>query len=83
MAFAYGAWSQYVIKDVDDVIVFKNKDLDAKVLAHSYVSPLSTLCLIERLNHLSELLKSQSGKALVVFTGPDTNFGKIFLRLFL
>ncbi len=43
-----------MIKDIDEVIVFKNKDLDAKQIAHAYVNPLTALCLKEKLDKLSD-----------------------------
>jgi NADPH:quinone reductase-like Zn-dependent oxidoreductase len=54
VAFAYGAWSQFVIKDIDEVIVFKNKDLDAKLISNAFVNPLTALCLKEKLSNMSD-----------------------------
>ena len=45
VAFSYGAWSQFVIREINEVIVFKNKDIDAKIISHAFVNPLTALSL--------------------------------------
>lgn len=48
-AFCWGAWSQFLIREIDQVIVFNNNDIDAKIIAHAYVNPLTALCLKEKI----------------------------------
>lgn len=55
--------------------------MDAKIIAHAFVNPLTALSLREKLNKLSEKFEAPNKRALVVFLGADTNFGSIFMRL--
>ncbi len=53
VAFCWGAWSQYVIRDIEEVIVFDNKEIEAKAVCHAYVNPMTALCLKEKVARLS------------------------------
>ena len=43
-----------LLKDINEVIVFKNKDLDAKLISNAFVNPLTALCLKEKLSKMSD-----------------------------
>jgi NADPH:quinone reductase-like Zn-dependent oxidoreductase len=47
VSFCWGAWSQYVIQEIDQVIIFKNKEVDPAVAAYAFINPLSALCLLD------------------------------------
>ena len=52
-AFCWGAWSEFLVRDIEQVIVFNNHEVDAKIIAHSFVNPLTALCLMDKIENLS------------------------------
>ena len=78
VSFCMGAWSKYIVKDISHVIVFDNPAVDTMAIAHSIVNPMTALCLRD---HISELLKSNKEKSLVVFLGAENSLGTIFQKI--
>lgn len=81
VAFCWGAWSQFVIRDFSEVIVFNNKDLEAKTIARAYVNPMTALCLKEKIERLSEQMVGKNMKALVCYLGAESSLGITFMNL--
>jgi NADPH:quinone reductase-like Zn-dependent oxidoreductase len=94
VAFTYGSWSNFVIKDFYDVIVFDNQDVDARIISRSFVNSMTALCLLDRVKSMildkqkleksfqqSQGQISQSRKPLVFFLGAESHLGCVFLNL--
>lgn len=79
VAFTYGAWCNYVVKDLSHIIVFDDSKVDERLLARAYVNPMTALCVQQRLRDIVTARKGP--KALVMFLGADTCLGEIFMNL--
>lgn len=78
-SFCYGSWSQWVIRDVDHLIIFNNKNVDPLAASHAFVNPLSALCLREWVRETAKSFDQKN--ALVIFLGADCNIGSLFLKV--
>lgn len=72
VAFCYGGWSQYTIKDLDQILIFDEK-VELRDLSQVYINPLTVLCLRKMV--LDRNLNS------VIFLGASSSLGKLFINL--
>ena len=77
VAFTYGAWSNFVIKEQSQVIVFNNAEVQSELIARAFVNPMTALCLKQKIRDIiTEKKKVQSkGRALVFFLGAESSLG--------
>ena len=52
VAFTYGAWCNYVVRDLSEIIIFDDPKLDERMLVRAYVNPMTALCLQQRLRDI-------------------------------
>ena len=72
VAFCCDGWSQYAVKNYEDVLIFDNK-ADLKMCATAFINPLTALCV-------KYMLLDRNVKQFV-FMGANSTLGHIFLKI--
>jgi len=73
VAFLHDGWSQYVVKDQDDLL-FLDNNIDLRIAADGIINPMTALCL----RKIIQDLKCD----LLVLDGASTSLGKMLIKLF-
>lgn len=72
VAFCHGAWSQYVVKDVDHLLFF-NDNVDLRLAANAVANPLAALCL-------KYMLLERKAQSFIVF-GAASALGRMLIKV--
>lgn len=72
VAFCHDAWSQFVVKDVDHLLVFDDK-VDLRMAATSVINPLTALCL--------KYMMLDKGVDSFIFFGANSTLGHILMKI--
>eukprot|EP00347_Sterkiella_histriomuscorum_P006742 403351607 len=47
VSFNKGGWSRYAVKDTNNLILYDNKDFDARNAANAYINPLTACAMLD------------------------------------